>query len=91
MHADELAKAKERRAEETRIAKDLRGKIAQAKTAEEELCSKIAELMNERDKKFKHTEKLTASLPEKIWKHEGELTDWAKKLADCESARSLEV
>lgn len=31
------------------------------------------------------------SLAKEIWKHEGELTDWAKKLADCESARSLEI
>lgn len=91
MHGEKLAKVEARRVEEARFAEDLWGKIAEAKTAEEELCSKIAELMNERDKKFKNAEKLTASLPEKIWKHEGELTDWAKKLADCESARSSEV
>lgn len=50
MHADELAKAEEQRAKEARIAEDLRGQIAAAKTGEEELCTKIAELANDHDK-----------------------------------------
>ncbi|OAE21266.1 hypothetical protein AXG93_868s1030 [Marchantia polymorpha subsp. ruderalis] len=83
MHAEKLAKVEARRAKEACIAEDLRGNIAEAKTAEEELRSTIAELTNERDKKFKRAEELTASLAEKIWKHEGDLTDWAMKLADC--------
>ncbi|OAE27566.1 hypothetical protein AXG93_2779s1140 [Marchantia polymorpha subsp. ruderalis] len=90
LHAKELAKAEEQRAEEARIAKDLRGQIAAAKT-KEELCSKIAELTDDCDKEFKCAEELTASLVEKFLKHKGELTDWAKKLSDCESARSSEV
>ncbi|OAE31832.1 hypothetical protein AXG93_685s1000 [Marchantia polymorpha subsp. ruderalis] len=91
MHADELAKVEERRAEEARIAKDLWGKIAAAKSREEELRSKIAELTTDRDKEFTRAEKLTVSVAEEFRKHKGELTDWAKKLADCESARSSEV
>ncbi|OAE30124.1 hypothetical protein AXG93_1112s1420 [Marchantia polymorpha subsp. ruderalis] len=91
MHADELAKAEEQRAEEAKIAEDLRVQIAAAKKREEELCSKVAELANDRDKEFKRAEELTTSLAKEFWKHEGELTDWAKNLADCESARSSEV
>lgn len=49
------------------------------------------ELTNERDKEFKRAEELTASLAEEIRKHERELTDWTKKLTDCESAKTLAV
>ncbi|OAE23091.1 hypothetical protein AXG93_2590s1010 [Marchantia polymorpha subsp. ruderalis] len=91
MHADELAKVEERRAEEARIAEDLWGKIAAAKTGEEELRSKIAELTTDPEEEFTRAKELTVSLAEEFWKHEGELTDLAKKLADCESARSSEV
>ncbi|OAE26459.1 hypothetical protein AXG93_815s1210 [Marchantia polymorpha subsp. ruderalis] len=66
-------------------------KIAEAKTAKEEFCSTIVELTNERDKEFKRAEELTTNLAEEIRKHVEKLTDWAKKLADCESARSLAV
>ncbi|OAE31765.1 hypothetical protein AXG93_4874s1300 [Marchantia polymorpha subsp. ruderalis] len=83
LHAKELAKVEVRRAEEARIAEDLQGQIAAAKTEEEELRSKITKLTNDRDKEFKRPEELTASLAEELWKHKGELTDWAKKLADC--------
>lgn len=47
--------------------------------------------MNNCDKEFKRAEELTTSLAEEFRKHEEELTDWAKKLADCEAARSSEV
>ncbi|OAE32279.1 hypothetical protein AXG93_1865s1370 [Marchantia polymorpha subsp. ruderalis] len=50
MHAKELAKVEERRAEDAQIAEDLRRKIAAAKTEEEELRSKIAELTHNREK-----------------------------------------
>lgn len=46
-----------------------------SKTEQEELRSKIAELTDDRDKEFKRTEELTASLAEESGKHEGELTD----------------
>lgn len=91
MHAEAVAKVKVQRAEELRIAEELRGKIAEAKTAEEELRSTIAEIASKCDKEFQHAEELSASLSEGIRKHEEELTNWAKKLADCESARSLTV
>ncbi|OAE21825.1 hypothetical protein AXG93_1855s1060 [Marchantia polymorpha subsp. ruderalis] len=44
MHVKKLAKVEARRAEEIRIAEELRGKIAEAKTAEEDLRSKIGRL-----------------------------------------------
>ncbi|OAE30598.1 hypothetical protein AXG93_2909s1010 [Marchantia polymorpha subsp. ruderalis] len=91
LHAKELAKTEGRRVEEARIAEDLWAQIAETKTGQEELRSMIAELANDRDKEFKRAEELTASLAEVLWKHEGELTDWAKKLAGCEAARSSEV
>ncbi|OAE22965.1 hypothetical protein AXG93_1384s1010 [Marchantia polymorpha subsp. ruderalis] len=43
-YIEELAKLEARRAEEVRIAEELRGKIAEAKTAEEDLRSKILEI-----------------------------------------------
>lgn len=91
MHAEELAKAEGQIAEEARIAEDLREQLAATKTEQEELWSRVVELANDRDKEFKRAEELTASLAEELEKHKGELTDWAKKLANCEAARSSEV
>lgn len=55
---------------------------------EEELRSQIAEIAVKGDTEFRRAEELAASLLEEIRKHEEELTNWAKKLADCESAKS---
>ncbi|OAE29486.1 hypothetical protein AXG93_1433s1040 [Marchantia polymorpha subsp. ruderalis] len=44
MHVEALAKAEARRAEEVCIAEELRGKIVEAKTAEEKLRSEVAEI-----------------------------------------------
>ncbi|OAE25996.1 hypothetical protein AXG93_1712s1760 [Marchantia polymorpha subsp. ruderalis] len=63
-HIEDLAALEVRRAEEARIAEELRGKLA---------------------------EELSASLSAGNQKHEDELKDWAKKLAEYESAKSSEV
>ncbi|OAE20311.1 hypothetical protein AXG93_2338s1000 [Marchantia polymorpha subsp. ruderalis] len=80
--AKERAASLTTEAEEARIAEELRGKIVEAKTAEEELRSTIA---SKCDKKFRRIEELSASLSEGIKKHEEELTNWAMKLGDCKS------
>ncbi|OAE34518.1 hypothetical protein AXG93_1515s1000 [Marchantia polymorpha subsp. ruderalis] len=51
MHVEELAKVEARRAEEVCITKELRGKILEAKTAEEDLRSKIVEIAGKADMK----------------------------------------
>ncbi|OAE22286.1 hypothetical protein AXG93_3674s1000 [Marchantia polymorpha subsp. ruderalis] len=90
-HFEELATLEARRAEEVRIAEELRGKIAEAKTAEEDLRSKILEIEGKCEAEFRRAEELSASLTEGVRKHEEELANWAKKLTDCESARTSEV
>ncbi|OAE32793.1 hypothetical protein AXG93_374s1200 [Marchantia polymorpha subsp. ruderalis] len=90
-HIEELATLEARRAEEVRIAEELRGKIEESKTAEEDLRSKISEIEGKCEAEFRHAEELSASMTECVGKHEEELANWAKKLADCESARSSEV
>ncbi|OAE26907.1 hypothetical protein AXG93_4584s1000 [Marchantia polymorpha subsp. ruderalis] len=52
MHIEELAKVEARRAEEVRIAKELWSKIVEAKTAEEDLCSKISKIEVKCEMKF---------------------------------------
>ncbi|OAE34087.1 hypothetical protein AXG93_2891s1110 [Marchantia polymorpha subsp. ruderalis] len=52
MHVKELAKLEARRAVEFRIAEALRGKIEEAKTAEEDLRSKIEEIEEKCAKEF---------------------------------------
>ncbi|OAE30298.1 hypothetical protein AXG93_3964s1110 [Marchantia polymorpha subsp. ruderalis] len=91
MHIEELAKLEARRAEEARIAEELRGKLADTKTAEEDLRRKISEIEAKYEMEFRRAEELSASLSAGNQKHEEELVDWAKKLADCESAKSSEV
>lgn len=44
MHIEELAKLEARRAEEAHIAEELRGKLADTKTAEEDLRRKISKI-----------------------------------------------
>lgn len=56
-----------------------------------ELQSRIAELTDDRDKELQCADELTASLASVLRKHALELSDWAKKLADCEAARSSKV
>ncbi|OAE22952.1 hypothetical protein AXG93_2997s1160 [Marchantia polymorpha subsp. ruderalis] len=90
-HVEELAQLEARRAEEVRIAEELRSKIAEAKTAEEDLCSKISEIEGKYEAEFRRAEELLASLTEGVRKHEEELANWAKKLSDCESARTSEI
>ncbi|OAE32095.1 hypothetical protein AXG93_2573s1040 [Marchantia polymorpha subsp. ruderalis] len=90
-HVKELAKLETRRAEEVRIAEELRGKIPEAKTAEEDIRNKISEIAGKCEMEFRRAEELSASLAEGVQKHEEELANWAKKLADCESAKSSEV
>ncbi|OAE30335.1 hypothetical protein AXG93_4201s1360 [Marchantia polymorpha subsp. ruderalis] len=85
-HVEELAKLEVRRAEEVCIAEELRGKIAEAKTAEEDLCRKVSEIEGKCEAEFQRAEELSASLTEGVRKHEEELANWAKKLTDCESA-----
>ncbi|OAE35947.1 hypothetical protein AXG93_2094s1000 [Marchantia polymorpha subsp. ruderalis] len=63
----------------------------EAKAAEEDLRRKISEIAGKCDMQFRRAEELSASLAEGIQKPEEELTSWAKKLADCESAKSSEV
>ncbi|OAE31099.1 hypothetical protein AXG93_4031s1520 [Marchantia polymorpha subsp. ruderalis] len=91
IHAEPLAKAEARIVEEVQIFEELQGKIAKSKTAEEELRSTIAEIASKCDKEFQRAEEVSASLSEGIQKHEEELTNWAKKLANCELARSSAV
>ncbi|OAE24577.1 hypothetical protein AXG93_2415s1590 [Marchantia polymorpha subsp. ruderalis] len=90
-HVEEVAKLESRRAEEVCIAEELQGKIAEAKMAEKDLCSKISEIEGKCKAEFRRAEELSASLAEGVRKHEEKLANWAKKLADCESARSSEV
>ncbi|OAE20198.1 hypothetical protein AXG93_3802s1110 [Marchantia polymorpha subsp. ruderalis] len=56
----ELAKLEARRAEEVRIAKELRGRIVEAKMAEEALCSKILEIEGKCHMEFRRAEELSA-------------------------------
>lgn len=91
LHTKKLAKAEGQRAEEEQIAKDLCEQIAATKTEQVEFWRRVAKVTGDRDKEFKSTEELMASLANVHQKHAGELTDWAKKLADCEAARPLEV
>ncbi|OAE21954.1 hypothetical protein AXG93_242s1380 [Marchantia polymorpha subsp. ruderalis] len=79
------------RAQEVCIAEELRGKIAEAKTAEEDLRRKVSEIEGKCEAEFRRAEELSASLTEGVRKHEEELANWAKKLTDCESAKTLEV
>ncbi|OAE24602.1 hypothetical protein AXG93_2767s1000 [Marchantia polymorpha subsp. ruderalis] len=91
LHAEELAKAEERRAKEEHIDKDLRGQIDATKTEQVELWRRIAELTDDRDKELQRADELSASLASVLRKHAVELTDWAKKLVNCKAAKSLEV
>ncbi|OAE28913.1 hypothetical protein AXG93_4891s1020 [Marchantia polymorpha subsp. ruderalis] len=91
MHVEELAKVEARRAEEVRIAEELWSKIAEAKTAEEDLRRKILEIVGKCDLEFRRAEELLASLAAGVQQHAKESESWAKKLADCESTRSSEV
>ncbi|OAE20490.1 hypothetical protein AXG93_4698s1420 [Marchantia polymorpha subsp. ruderalis] len=91
MHVKDFAKVEARRAEEVRIAEELRGKIVESKTTEEELSSKLVKIASKCDKEFQRAEELSASLAEEVLKHEEVLTNWAKKLADCKSAQSSTV
>ncbi|OAE21320.1 hypothetical protein AXG93_868s1590 [Marchantia polymorpha subsp. ruderalis] len=90
-HIEELATLEARRAEEVCIAKELRGKIAEAKTAEEDLRRKVLEIEDKCEAEFRSAEELSGSPTEGVRKHEKELANWAKKLTDCESARTSEV
>ncbi|OAE24399.1 hypothetical protein AXG93_4530s1010 [Marchantia polymorpha subsp. ruderalis] len=63
-HVEEVAKLEARRAEEVRIAEEFRGKIAEAKTAEEDLRSKILEIEGKCEAEFQRAEELSASLTE---------------------------
>ncbi|OAE31236.1 hypothetical protein AXG93_2356s1010 [Marchantia polymorpha subsp. ruderalis] len=81
----ELAKLE---AKEVCIAEELRAKIVETKTAEEDLCSKISEIEEKCDMEFQRAEELSASMSARNQKYEEELADWAKKLVDCESART---
>ncbi|OAE26887.1 hypothetical protein AXG93_3257s1030 [Marchantia polymorpha subsp. ruderalis] len=58
----ELAKLEVRRAEEVRIAEELWGKIAEARTAKEDLRSNILEIKGKCDMEFRRAEELSASL-----------------------------
>lgn len=56
LHVAELAKEEERRAEEERIAEDLRGQIAVMKKEQEELRGRIAELTDAHGKELHRAE-----------------------------------
>ncbi|OAE31203.1 hypothetical protein AXG93_4240s1020 [Marchantia polymorpha subsp. ruderalis] len=66
MHVKELVKVEARRAEEVRIAEELLGKIAEAKTTEEELRIKLVEIAIKCDKEFQRAEELSASLAKDV-------------------------
>ncbi|OAE24920.1 hypothetical protein AXG93_2931s1630 [Marchantia polymorpha subsp. ruderalis] len=70
MHAETLAKVEARIAEEVCIAEELWWKIAEVKTAEEDLRSKIAEIASKCDMEFRRAEELLASMSEGFQKHE---------------------
>ncbi|OAE30325.1 hypothetical protein AXG93_4201s1260 [Marchantia polymorpha subsp. ruderalis] len=61
-HVEEVATLEIRRAEEVRIADELRGKIAEAKTTEEDLCSKILEIEAKCEMEFRYAEELSTNL-----------------------------
>ncbi|OAE34946.1 hypothetical protein AXG93_593s1020 [Marchantia polymorpha subsp. ruderalis] len=90
-HIENLAQLEVRRAEEARIADELRRKLAGTKTAEEDLRRQISEIESKCETEFRRAEELSASLSAGNQKHEDELKDWAKKLAEYESAKSSEV
>lgn len=52
-YVEELVKVEAQRAEEVRIVEELWGKIAEAKTAEEDLCSKVVEIAGKCDMEFR--------------------------------------
>ncbi|OAE32851.1 hypothetical protein AXG93_1409s1180 [Marchantia polymorpha subsp. ruderalis] len=56
-HVEELAKLEVRRAEEVRIAEELQGKIPKAKTAEEDLRSKILEIAGKADMRTQESQR----------------------------------
>ncbi|OAE33503.1 hypothetical protein AXG93_1467s1050 [Marchantia polymorpha subsp. ruderalis] len=91
LHATELAKEKELRAEEEQMAEDLPVQIAAMKTEQMELRGRIAERTDAHSKELQRADELTESLADVIWKHAVELADCAKKLANCKSAKSSEV
>ncbi|OAE33728.1 hypothetical protein AXG93_2884s1000 [Marchantia polymorpha subsp. ruderalis] len=62
MHVEKLAKLEARRAEEARIAEELRGKLAGTKTAEEDLRREISEIDAKYEMEFRRAEELSASL-----------------------------
>ncbi|OAE19347.1 hypothetical protein AXG93_3548s1000 [Marchantia polymorpha subsp. ruderalis] len=66
-------------------------KVAATKTDQVELRGRIVELTDAHSKELQRADELTARMAYVLRKHAVELADWAKKLADCESARSSEV
>ncbi|OAE31984.1 hypothetical protein AXG93_4421s1370 [Marchantia polymorpha subsp. ruderalis] len=69
-HIEELATLEVRRAEKVCIAEELRGKIVEAKTAEEDLRRKVSEIESKCEAEFRRAEELLASLTEGVRKHE---------------------
>ncbi|OAE19272.1 hypothetical protein AXG93_909s1020 [Marchantia polymorpha subsp. ruderalis] len=91
LHAAEFVKAEELRAKKKRIAEDLHAQIAATKTEQVELRGRIVKLTDDRDKELHRADELTASLASVLRKQAVKMIEWAKKLADCVAARSLEV
>ncbi|OAE22795.1 hypothetical protein AXG93_2035s1790 [Marchantia polymorpha subsp. ruderalis] len=90
MFADLLTSSLKPKSEEPKkfVSPKTFGKIAEVKKAEEELRSKIA---GKCDMEFQRAEELSASLAEENQKHEEELKNCAKKLADCELTKSSKI
>lgn len=91
LHAAELVKKKECRAVEKQKAEDLQRHIDALKKERMELSSRNEECTDAHSRELQRANKLTASLAEQFQKHAAEVADWAKILADCESAKSSEV
>lgn len=56
-----------------------------------ELRGRIGARIETHNRKLQRANELMASLEEQMRKHKVELADWAKKLTDCKSAKSLKV
>ncbi|OAE24638.1 hypothetical protein AXG93_4863s1010 [Marchantia polymorpha subsp. ruderalis] len=90
---DHLHAAEEKgcRPEEKRKAEELWRRIVALKVERMELRGSIEARIEAHRRELQGSNELMANLVEQLRKHEVELANWAKKLTECESAKSLEV
>ncbi|OAE26247.1 hypothetical protein AXG93_1007s1030 [Marchantia polymorpha subsp. ruderalis] len=86
-----LVKEKELREEEELRTKDLQREIATMKTERMELQGRIAAWTKAHNEEMQSANELMASLAEETKKHEANLASWAKRLTECETAKSSKV